>query len=94
MKLQALVRGHLVRKQATATLRCMQALVSVQARARAQRLHMVEENKYIDHQRHFNHRKSTNDNIFRNSNHVTKSFFLFMIISFNHMKKKREKFIL
>ncbi|KAI3811274.1 hypothetical protein L1987_20995 [Smallanthus sonchifolius] len=37
VKLQALVRGHLVRKQATATLRCMQALVSVQAQACARR---------------------------------------------------------
>ncbi|XP_042052920.1 protein IQ-DOMAIN 19-like [Salvia splendens] len=53
VKLQALVRGHLVRKQATATLRCMQALVAVQARARAHRLH---------------HTKSTHENMFKNSN--------------------------
>ncbi|XWS08925.1 hypothetical protein CRYUN_Cryun40dG0042300 [Craigia yunnanensis] len=45
VKLQALVRGHLVRKQATATLRCMQALVTAQARARAQRIRMVEDSK-------------------------------------------------
>ncbi|KAJ6725980.1 IQ-DOMAIN 5-RELATED [Salix purpurea] len=43
VKLQALVRGQLVRKQATATLRCMQALVNVQARARAQRIWMAED---------------------------------------------------
>ncbi|XP_057771612.1 protein IQ-DOMAIN 19 [Salvia miltiorrhiza] len=68
VKLQALVRGHLVRKQATATLRCMQALVTVQARARAQRLKMAaEETKFVD-QRHYNHRKSTHGNMFRNSN--------------------------
>ena len=37
VKLQALVRGNIVRRQAAETLRCMQALVSVQSRARASR---------------------------------------------------------
>ncbi|KAI3459417.1 hypothetical protein Pfo_016080 [Paulownia fortunei] len=65
VKLQALVRGHLVRKQATATLRCMQALVTAQARARAQRPHMAEETKSIV-QRQFVPRKSTQEDKFRN----------------------------
>lgn len=37
VKLQALVRGHNVRKQANITLRCMEAMVRVQARVRDQR---------------------------------------------------------
>ncbi|KAK4488717.1 hypothetical protein RD792_004496 [Penstemon davidsonii] len=38
VKLQALVRGHNVRKQAKMTLRCMQALVRVQSRVLDQRI--------------------------------------------------------
>lgn len=37
VKLQALVRGHNVRKQAKVTLRCIQALVRVQDQVRNQR---------------------------------------------------------
>lgn len=43
VKLQALVRGHNVRKQANMTLRCMQALVRVQARVRDQRMRLSQE---------------------------------------------------
>ncbi|TKV92388.1 hypothetical protein SEVIR_9G160200v4 [Setaria viridis] len=45
VKLQALVRGHLVRRQASHTLRCMQALVAAQQRARAARLRMLDDEK-------------------------------------------------
>lgn len=43
VKLQALVRGYLVRKEADATLYCMQALIRAQARVRTRRLRMSEE---------------------------------------------------
>lgn len=74
VKLQALVRGHLVRKQATATLRCMQALVTAQARARAQRLRVTDETKPPVNPRQSIHRKSTQENRFRHGHSV--SFFL------------------
>lgn len=43
VKLQALVRGHNVRKQAKLTLQCMQALVRVQDRMRDQRARLSHE---------------------------------------------------
>ncbi|ERN14080.1 hypothetical protein AMTR_s00021p00225710 [Amborella trichopoda] len=43
VRLQALVRGHNVRKQAQMTMRCMQALARVQARVRARRLQIAQE---------------------------------------------------
>ncbi|KAL4295255.1 hypothetical protein GQ457_12G003640 [Hibiscus cannabinus] len=60
VKLQALVRGHLVRRQASATLKCMQALITAQARARAQRIRMVEDGTPAS-RRQSPHRRSTPD---------------------------------
>ncbi|XP_061998613.1 protein IQ-DOMAIN 21 isoform X2 [Rosa rugosa] len=47
VRLQALVRGHNVRKQAQMTMRCMQALVRVQARVRARRLQLTNDKQQI-----------------------------------------------
>ncbi|CAI0559409.1 unnamed protein product [Linum tenue] len=72
VKLQALVRGHLVRKQATATLRCMQALVALQAKALAQRIRTSEDGKppVSGGQRPYSsHRRSTQENRYRPANY-------------------------
>ncbi|XP_054785008.1 protein IQ-DOMAIN 17-like isoform X2 [Prosopis cineraria] len=59
VKLQALVRGHNVRKQAKMTLRCMQALVRVQARVLDQRLR-------------FSHETSSRKSTFSDTNSVSR----------------------
>ena len=43
VRLQALVRGHAVRKQAAETLQCMQSLVKAQARVRARQVRVALE---------------------------------------------------
>ncbi|CAI8619048.1 unnamed protein product [Vicia faba] len=48
VKLQALVRGHLLRKQTTTTLRGMHALMSIQVRARIKRIKMAEEENPLE----------------------------------------------
>ncbi|MED6119882.1 IQ-domain [Stylosanthes scabra] len=64
VKLQALVRGYLVRKQAKDTLRCMQALLIAQARARASRVPTESEGKL--NPMHSTYRKTLlADNVFR-----------------------------
>ncbi|CAK9186125.1 unnamed protein product [Ilex paraguariensis] len=42
IRLQALVRGHLVRRQAVATFRCMQAIVKLQAVVRGRRVRLSD----------------------------------------------------
>ncbi|KAL3845301.1 hypothetical protein ACJIZ3_002704 [Penstemon smallii] len=43
IKLQAAVRGHLVRKHAVGTLRCVQAIIKMQALVRTRRAHVLVE---------------------------------------------------
>ncbi|GMY20990.1 protein iq-domain 31 [Fagus crenata] len=43
VKLQALVRGHLVRKRTSAIMRRMHALIAIQVRARVQRIQIADE---------------------------------------------------
>lgn len=65
VKMQALVRGHLVRRQASNTLRCMQALVAAQNRARAARLRLFDDEKHIRTPRMTPSRRSPNHPRFR-----------------------------
>lgn len=47
VKLQAAVRGHLVRSHAVGTLRCVQAIVKMQALVRARRARLSAEGSRI-----------------------------------------------
>nr|CAB3499621.1 unnamed protein product [Digitaria exilis] len=58
VKLQALIRGQLVRRQANATLRRMQALVDAQSRLRAQRARMVDADHIISAAAAYQQRRS------------------------------------
>lgn len=51
IRLQALVRGHLVRRQAVATLHCMRAIVEFQALVRGQRVRISGDGCQIFHKR-------------------------------------------
>ncbi|KAK1410157.1 hypothetical protein QVD17_36692 [Tagetes erecta] len=49
IRLQALVRGHLVRRQAIATLSCMRAIIEFQASARGRRVRLSNGHLLINH---------------------------------------------
>ncbi|XP_031485971.1 protein IQ-DOMAIN 3-like [Nymphaea colorata] len=50
VRLKALIEGNSVKRQATATLRCMQTLSRVQSQIRSRRLRMSEENQALQRQ--------------------------------------------
>lgn len=64
VKLQALVRGNLVRKQVAETLICMQAVFNAQTRACTKRIQIVEESQAT---RQHNYRRLPRDSLFRQS---------------------------
>ncbi|KAK4769532.1 hypothetical protein SAY86_027682 [Trapa natans] len=72
VKLQALVRGHLVRRRAAKTLRCMQAMETAQAWARDQRIRTFEQSRSPINPRKSptsTHRRSSRDDPFRRAHH-------------------------
>lgn len=74
VKLQALVRGHQVRKKTTATLRQMHALMAIQVRARFQRIQMAEESQLVVKSQSARYRKFPQENEFRRA-HTVKFLF-------------------
>lgn len=48
VKLQAAVRGHLVRRYAVGTLRCVQAIIKMQALVRARRARLLSKGMLDD----------------------------------------------
>ncbi|KAI5587544.1 hypothetical protein BDE02_05G040300 [Populus trichocarpa] len=62
VKLQALVRGHQVRKQTAATLQRMHTLMTIQARTRCQRAQMARESQISVKSRSSRHREAVDVN--------------------------------
>ncbi|KAL8231528.1 hypothetical protein R6Q57_001306 [Mikania cordata] len=67
-RLQALARGHLVRRQAVATLTCMRAIVEFQALVRGQRVRLYANGPQVLHRRtHGDHAHKEQANLLQTS---------------------------
>ena len=82
VKLQALVRGHLVRKQTSAIMRRMHALMAIQVRTRVQRIQIADEAHLAVRRQPSIHRNFTQDNGLRRMYRV--SLILCAVIAFSH----------
>lgn len=58
VKLQAAIRGHLVRSHAVGTLRCVQAIIKLQALVRARRARLLSEGSCAEGVLHGGHGKN------------------------------------
>ena len=83
VKIQALVRGHLVRKQTAATLKSLQALMAIQVRARVSRIQLLEEDEELTERRQHNHLVNINlEQVYK----VNSMIHLIAVFSFTYLK--------
>ncbi|XP_010271432.1 PREDICTED: protein IQ-DOMAIN 32-like isoform X2 [Nelumbo nucifera] len=77
IKLQAAMRGHLVRRQAVGSLRCVQAIVKMQALVRARRAHTLAEGLVSEEKLNGKHEKNNqtmgNDGFGTKANQISSS---------------------
>lgn len=83
IRLQALVRGHMVRRQAAGSLRCLQAIIRLQALVRAHQVRMSDEGVAV--QERLEHRRRQNPS--RGNGVERKSSSIFVVSSASRTEK-------
>lgn len=86
VKLQALVRGHIVRKQLASTLMRMHSLMAIQVRARVQRIQLAEEAELVVRNQPTLHKGFSQDH--RVSQHFCSSSFFIFLFFFQETKQE------